>query len=90
MEDKNSEAVIAPGLSAQIKRLSSLGELIHDVAMMRYFQKKFFREHDDPKAKREYMDQARVYEKKVDNHIDLLWPGPKQTNQPNLFQNENR
>jgi hypothetical protein len=86
MEEPKTEAErnLEPNLLKTIRRFSLMVELIHDVALMRYNQKGFFRERENEKLKREFLTKSKEYEKKVDALLDLLWPGaadnlPKQT-----------
>lgn len=82
-----AERNIEPGLLGTIRRFSLLVELVHDVSLMRHYQKSFFRERENERLKKEYLAKAREFEKKVDGLLDLLWPGvaEKLPKQQNLF-----
>lgn len=80
-----AEKNIAPGLLQTIRRFSMLVELVHDVAQMRYYQKAFFKERDNPKTKQEYLAKSKEFEKRVDNLLDTLWPNEQKNSQQKLF-----
>lgn len=82
-EQTEAERCIAPGLLTTIRRWSMLIELVHDCALMRHYQKHFFKERSDEKIKREFLQKAREYEARVDKLLDLLWP--KHEQQQKLF-----
>lgn len=85
-QQNEAEKVLEPGLVNTIKRWSNLVELVHDTAMMRYYQKSFFKEKENPKLKDEYLMNAKQYERKVDKLIEQLWPsGKNKVEQQNLF-----
>lgn len=71
-------------LIAVLQTWSAITDLIFNVAHMRYFQKKFFREKESVVLKGEYLTQARAYERKVDELLETLWPG--QAKQSDLFK----
>lgn len=87
IENENFDAArdAAAEFAGTLKRWSLLLELVHDTANMRHFQKKFFREKENPKAKAEYLQESKSYEKKVDRLIEQLWPTSKNQNQTKLF-----
>lgn len=75
------------GLLTTIRRMSNLIELIHDTAQMRYYQKAFFKERDNPKLKQEYLQKSKEYERRVDGLLAALQPKTSsQSKQSNLFQ----
>lgn len=80
MSIEKSEGNLPERLLATLRTFSTTSELIYNTAQMRYFQKKFFGERNDAKAKSEYLEKARHYEKEVDVLIERLWPQEKQSN----------
>jgi hypothetical protein len=83
----NSEDLknLNPGFLDSVKRFAMLIEFIHHVALMRYYQKSFFREKESERLKREYLEKARKYEKLVDTLLEKLWPGGQEGKQQNMF-----
>lgn len=82
---QEKEHQLEPELLNQIKKFSSITELIHDTAMMRFHQKSFFREKDNARVKAEHLAKSKEYEKKVDLIIESFWSSKKQQNQTKLF-----
>ncbi len=77
---------LQPGFLDGLKRWAMILEFIHSVALMRFYQKSFFKEKSDEKAKRHYLEKSRDYERHVDNMIEKLWPSGRETiKQTNLF-----
>lgn len=65
-------------LVATLRTWSMTTELTYNTAQMRYYQKRFFRNKT-----REDLDEAKKYERIVDELIDKLWPAD--VKQSNLF-----
>lgn len=52
-----------------VKKLSTMLEFIHDVGLMRFHQKAFFKTHE-----RTHLQSSKELEKKVDQALSTLWP----------------
>lgn len=65
-----------------LRRWSTVTEFIYNVAMMRYYQKTFFKDRTHA-----MLEKAKDYERKVDDNLDRLWPsGQPKTEQLNLLK----
>jgi hypothetical protein len=85
-EQNEDSKHLAPGFLDGLKRFSNILNFIHAVALMRFYQKSFFKEKENANDKRQYLEKSREYERIVDQLIEKLWPdGQKTIKQTKLF-----